>query len=136
MVAPANKTFTGSGTVTGSGNIMGNPVQTFARSYSLSTANYNDNNLMAFFGANDLIFTSGPYPQYILDYLPDGVPTYITVSGLINGDEAMNSQTFQVMRNGTTINQTDNSFVAFLNTFSLNGHYAYEKYDHIWNWNS
>ena len=136
MVAPASKRFSGSGTVAGSGNIMGNPVQTFARSYSLTTANDNDVNLNARFNGNEMHFEYGNFPQYLIDYMPESVPVQITVSGLQYGDEAMNGQTFTVERVSNLIIDVNGSFATFLAMFNLNGHLASEKYDHVWNWNS
>ena len=76
------------------------------------------------------------FPQYMIDYMPESTPLLITVSGLQGGDEAMNGQTFTVMRATQTIIDADGSFGNFINTFNLAGHHAYEKYDHVWNWNS
>jgi hypothetical protein len=133
MVVPRG--IFGSGTVTGSGNINGNPTQTFARSISLTMVNINDNNADAIFGSGIMTFNNF-FPQYMIDYMPESTPLLITVSGLVSGDEAMNGQTFQVMRASQTIIDVDGSFSTFINTFNLSGHHAYEKYDHVWNWNS
>ena len=135
MVAPANKTFTGSGTVTGSGNIMGNAGATFSRTLSISTVNLNDVGYDAQFSANTMYFNNS-FPPYLTDYMPESTPLVITVSGLLNPDQAMNAQTFIVMRASQTILDVDGSFASFINTFNLIGTHAYEKYDHTWNWNS
>jgi hypothetical protein len=132
----ANNSISGLGSISGAGNINGNPITTFARSYSLTTANDNDVNLNARFNGNEMHFEYGNFPQYLIDYMPEGTTIQVTVSGLINGDEAMNGQTFAVARASNLILDVNGSFATFLATFNLNGHLASEKYDHVWNWNS
>jgi hypothetical protein len=76
------------------------------------------------------------FPPYLTDYMPESTPLVITVSGLLNPeDEAMNGQTFTVMRANNTIVDVA-GFANFISTFNLNGTHAYEKYDHTWSWNS
>jgi hypothetical protein len=130
------KQISGTGTVTGSGNIMGNAGATFSRTLSISTVNLNDVGYDAQFSANTMFFNNS-FPPYLTDYMPESTPLVITVSGLLNPeDQAMNGQTFNVMRASTTIIDVDGTFTNFINTFNLIGTHAYEKYDHVWNWNS
>lgn len=131
----ANNSISGLGSISGVGNINGNPITTYARSYSLTTANDNDVNLNARFNGAEMHFEYGNFPQYLIDYMPDSLPIQVTVSGLVNGDEAMNGQTFTVARVGNLILDVNGSFTTFLGLFNLNGHLASEKYDHVWNWN-
>jgi len=135
MVAPANKTLTGAGTITGSGNIMGNAGATFSRTLSICTVNLNDAGYDAVFGNNVMFFNYG-FPPYLTDYMTESTPYAITVTGLLNPNEAMNGQTFNVMRANTTIIDLDGSFTNFISTFNLNGEHAYSYYDMTWNWNS
>lgn len=93
MVAPANKRFSGSGTITGSGNIMGNALQ----GYSF---NFTANNQNAFFDGVVMDFQSwGGMPSYIADHMPSGVSTMITISGLTNAGMAFNGMQFNVINN-------------------------------------
>jgi hypothetical protein len=131
----ANNSISGLGSISGAGNINGNPITGYSRSYSLTTANDNDVSLMARFNGNEMHFEYGNFPQYLIDYMPDSLPIQVTVSGLVNGDEAMNGQTFTVERVGNLIIDVNGSFATFLAMFNLNGHLASEKYDHVWNWN-
>ena len=133
MVAPRG--IFGAGTVTGSGNINGNPAPTFSRSLSIATVNLNDNNADGVFSNNTMIFNYF-FPQYLIDHMPESTPVLVTVSGLLSPNEAMNGQTFTVMRATQTIIDADGSFGNFINTFGLNGQHAYSYYDMTWNWNS
>lgn len=123
------------GTITGSGNIMGNAAPTFSRTLSISTVNLNDVGYDAQFSANTMFFNNS-FPPYLTDYMTESTPYLITVSGLVGEDEAMNGQTFMVMRANQTIINADSTFPNFIDTFNLNGTHAWEKYDHVWNWNS
>ena len=122
------------GTITGSGNIMGNAGATFSRTLSISTVNLNDVGYDAQF-TNNTMFFNNSFPPYLTDYMPESTPLLITVSGIIGDDIAMNGQTFTVMRVSQTIVDVS-GFAAFISTYGLNGTHAYEKYDHTWNWNS
>jgi|688.fasta_scaffold291230_1 hypothetical protein len=122
------------GTITGSGNIMGNAGATFSRTLSISTVNLNDVGYDAEF-TNNTMFFNNSFPPYLTDYMPESTPLLITVSGLIGDSIAMNGQTFTVMRVNQTIVDVS-GFAAFISTHGLNGTHAYEKYDHTWNWNS
>jgi hypothetical protein len=124
------------GTITGSGNIMGNAGATFSRTLSISTVNLNDAGYDAVFSTNTMFFNYG-FPPYLTDYMTESTPYVVTVSGLLNPeDQAMNGQTFNVFRANNVIVDVDGTFAAFINTFNLAGTHAYEKYDHVWNWNS
>jgi hypothetical protein len=103
MVAPANKTFTGSGTVTGSGNIMGNALQ----GYSF---NFTANNQEAFFDGVVLSWQGFSTPSYIVDHMPSGVDTVITISGLTNAGMAFNGMQFQVIRSGDALIPGSNGY--------------------------
>ena len=103
MVAPANKTFTGAGTVTGSGNIMGNALQ----GYSF---NFTANNQNAFFDGVVLSFQSFSAPSYIMDHMPIGENTVITISGLTNAGMAFNGMQFQVINSGTSLIPGTNNY--------------------------
>ena len=128
-------TVTGTGSVAGSGNIMGNAAPTFSRTLSISTVNLNDVGYDAEFTANTMFFNNS-FPPYLTDYMTESTPYLITVSGLIGDNTAMNGQTFSVMRANTTIINVDGTFTNFISTYGLNGTHAYEMYDHTWNWNS
>ena len=128
-----SNTISGPGSISGSGNFMGESAPTFNRTLSISTVNLNDVGYDAQFTNNTMFFNTS-FPPYLTDYMPESTPLLITVSGLVSV-EAMNGQTFTVMRANQTIVDVS-GFAAFISTFSLNGTHAYENYDHTWNWNS
>ena len=126
-------TISGAGSISGSGSIT---AQTgFSRTLSITTVNLNDVGYDAQFSGNTMFFNYS-FPPYLTDHMTESTPYLITVSGLINGDEAMNGQTFTVMRVSQTIVDVNGSLAAFIATFNLAGQHAWEKYDHTWNWNS
>jgi len=131
----ANKNISGAGSISGPGNIMGNATQTFSRSFNIASANLNDVNYEAIFGSNTLFFNYA-FPQYLTDYMPESTPVVVTVSGVQAPNDAMNGQTFNVMRATTTIIDLDGTFTAFINAFNLIGEHAWSYYDMTWNWNS
>jgi hypothetical protein len=131
----ANNSISGLGSISGAGNINGDPAPTYARSLSIATVNLNDNNADGVFSNNSMIFNYF-FPQYLIDYMPESTPVTVTVSGLVSPNEAMNGQTFTVMRATQTIIDVNGSFANFINTFGLNGQHAYNYYDMTWNWNS
>jgi len=134
MVAPRG--IFGTGTITGSGNIMGNAGATFSRTLSISTVNLNDVGYDAVF-SNSTMFFNNSFPPYLTDYMTESTPYVVTVSGLVNPeDQAMNGQTFNVFRASNVIVDADGTFTAFISAFNLSGTHAWEKYDHVWNWNS
>ena len=126
-------TISGAGSISGSGSIT---AQTgFSRSLSICTVNLNDAGYDAQFSGNTMFFNYG-FPPYLTDYMTESTPYAITVTGLLNPNEAMNGHTFNVMRASTIIIDLDGSFTNFINTFNLNGEHAYSYYDMTWNWNS
>jgi hypothetical protein len=127
-------TMTGSGSISGPGNIMGSAVETFSRSFNIATVNLNDNNADGVFSSSSMTFNYF-FPQYLTDYMPESTPLLVTVNGLVAPNEAMNSQTFTVMRANQTIVDVS-GFAAFISTFNLNGMHVYNYYDMTWNWNS
>jgi hypothetical protein len=135
MVAPASKRFSGSGSVTGSGNIMGDAAPTFTRSINISTVNLNDNNADGVFGSGIMTFNYF-FPQYLTDYMPESTPVTVTVTGVWSPNEAMNGHTFTIMRTSQTLVDVDGSFSTFINTFNLSGAHVYNYYDMLWSWNS
>ena len=132
-MTPGNKLISGSGSITGSGSL--NSGVTFSRSLSIATVNLNDNNADGVFSNGSMIFNYF-FPQYLTDHMPESTPVTVTVSGLYSPNEAMNGQTFTVMRATQTIIDVDGSFSNFISTFNLNGQHAYSYYDMTWNWNS
>lgn len=96
MVAPASKRFSGSGTVTGSGNIMGNALQAYSFNFTA-----NDQN--ALFDGVVLSWQPFSAPSYIMDHMPIGENTVITISGLTNAGMAFNGMQFQVINSGTSL---------------------------------
>lgn len=130
-----SNTISGSGSISGPGNFMGESAPTFNRTLSIATVNLNDNNADGVFSNGSMIFNYF-FPQYLTDHMPESTPVTVTVSGLIPPYEAMNGHTFTVMRATQTIIDADGSFTNFINTFNLNGQHAYGYYDMTWNWNS
>jgi hypothetical protein len=97
MVAPASKRFLGSGTVTGSGNIMGNALQAYS-------FNFTANNQNADFDGVVITFQNyGGMPSYITDHMPVGVNTVITISGLTNAGMAFNGMQLEVINSGISL---------------------------------
>ena len=127
--------ISGLGSISGVGNINGSPAPTYSRSLSIATVNLNDNNADGVFGSSTMTFNYF-FPQYLTDHMPESTPVLVTVSGLVSPNEAMNGQTFTVMRANQTIINVDGSFGNFISTFNLNGQHAYTYYDMTWNWNS
>ena len=138
MVAPASKTFSGSGTVTGSGNIMGNALQAYS-------FNFTANNQDAIFDGVVLSWQSFSAPSYIMDHMPTGENTIITISGLTNAGLAFNGMQFQVINSGTSlipgpnnygmVAGTDLSFPEWQSNWSLTGNNVlmYDGFTISWN---
>jgi len=94
MVAPRG--IFGAGTVTGSGNINGNPLQSWS-------FNFTANNQDAIFDGVVLSWQNFSAPSYIMDHMPTGENTIITISGLTNAGMAFNGMQFQVINSGISL---------------------------------
>lgn len=126
-------TISGAGSISGSGSIT---AQTgFSRTLSICTVNLNDVGYDAQFSGSTMFFNHS-FPPYLTNYMTESTPYAITVTGLLNPNEAMNGHTFNVMRASTTIIDLDGSFTNFISTFNLYAEHAYSLYDMTWNWNS
>ena len=115
MVAPANKTFTGAGTVTGSGNIMGSAANLY--SLDLSTTPFAQFNF-------SLIGWSS-MPQYLIDNLPEGTQYEFGFS-VPYPNEAMDNSYFLGTRAQNTIIDLDGRLATFIDTHGLTNHYLQE----------
>jgi hypothetical protein len=89
-------TLTGAGTVTGSGNFMGNALQAYS-------FNFTANNQDAIFDGVVLSWQNVSAPSYIMNNMPVGENTIITISGLTNAGLAFNGMQFQVINSGTSL---------------------------------
>jgi hypothetical protein len=117
MVAPANKRFTGAGTITGSGNIMGNAVTQYS---------FNITGLGVFTGST-LDWFAGT-PAYITSHMPVGQPITITISGLDNPGSQFNNMQLAVINTGSqlvpggyTVAGTDLTFDQWQSNWALAG---------------
>ena len=131
-------TLTGAGTVTGSGNFMGNALQAYS-------FNFTANNQDAIFDGVVLSWQSFSAPSFIMDHMPIGENTIITISGLTNAGLAFNGMQFQVINSGTSLipgannygmfNGTDLSFPDFQSNWGLTGNniLLYDGFTISWN---
>jgi hypothetical protein len=137
MVAPANKTFTGAGTITGSGNIMGNALQAYS-------FNFTANNQDADFDGVVMTFQNYGMPSYITDHMPVGQDVIITISGLTNAGMAFNGMQFHVINSGNSlvpgagtgfVPGTDLTFPEWQYNWSLTGNSVlmYDGFTISWN---
>ena len=98
MVAPANKTFTGSGTVTGSGNINGSALTTYSVDLTATGGSFAG----AFFTYNTMEWYDQA-PANVTNHWPASEGRVLTVSGLTGGYSNLNGQTFGAVNTGTQI---------------------------------
>jgi hypothetical protein len=95
MVAPRG--IFGAGTVAGSGNINGNPLQPYS-------FNFTTNNQNADFDGVVISFQNyGGMPSYITNHMAVGVNTVITISGLTNAGMAFNGMQLEVINSGNAL---------------------------------
>lgn len=130
-------TLTGSGTVTGLGNFMGNAVQGYSFNF---TANGQD----AYFDGVVMSFQNWSMPSYITDHMPIGQDVIITISGLTNAGMAFNGMQFHVVNsanalipgaNAGFVPGTDLTFPEWQSNWALTGNNVlmYDGFTISWN---